>query len=109
MSQVTGHRPLGSGRPPAEPAGGTDGGGDVPGTVGARAVAAAGEVTVDLESQTVAAGDRTFRFDIDADIKDRLLNGLDDIGQTLQHTPQIDAYEAKQPSWMPAIRVTSSR
>lgn len=59
-----------------------------------RAVAAAGEVTVDLESQTVAAGDQTFHFEIDADIKDRLLNGLDEIALTLQHEDEITTYEA---------------
>ena len=59
-----------------------------------RAVAAAGQVTVDLESQTVTAGDKTFRFDIDPEIKHRLLNGLDEIALTLQHEGDITAYEA---------------
>jgi len=59
-----------------------------------RAVAAADEVTVDLASQTVTAGDKTFHFDVDADIKDRLLNGLDEIALTLQHEDEITAYEA---------------
>ena len=35
-------------------------------------------------------------FDIDPFRKHLLLNGLDDIGQTLQHAPAIDAYEARQ-------------
>ena len=58
-----------------------------------RAVAAAGDVTVDLTSQTVRAGDQTFSFDIDADIKERLLNGLDEIALTLQHEADITAHE----------------
>jgi len=58
-----------------------------------RSVAAVGEVTIDLETQTVTAGPRTFRFDIDPDIKDRLLNGLDEIALTLQHEADITAYE----------------
>ena len=35
-----------------------------------------------------------FPFEIDADTKHRLLNGLDDIGLTLQQADAIDAYEA---------------
>ena len=35
------------------------------------------------------------RFEIDDDIKHRLLNGLDDIALTLQHAAAIDAYEAR--------------
>jgi 3-isopropylmalate/(R)-2-methylmalate dehydratase small subunit len=59
-----------------------------------RSVAAADEVTVDLASQTVTAGDQTFHFDVDPDIKDRLLNGLDEIALTLQHEDEITSYEA---------------
>ena len=59
----------------------------------ARAVAAAGDVTVDLAAQTVRAGDQTFSFDIDVDIKNRLLNGLDEIALTLQHEADITAHE----------------
>ncbi len=63
-------------------------------------------ITVDLEAQEVVRpnGER-IRFEIDPFRKHLLLNGLDDIGQTLQHEPQIDSYEAKQPAWMPAIAV----
>ncbi len=59
-----------------------------------RAVAEAGEATVDLEAQVVRAGDAEYRFDLDAEIKRRLLNGLDDIGVTLQDEGVIDAFEA---------------
>jgi 3-isopropylmalate/(R)-2-methylmalate dehydratase small subunit len=59
-----------------------------------RAVAAAGEARVDLEAQTVTAGAATFPFEVEAEIKHRLLNGLDDIGLTLQNESAIDAFEA---------------
>ncbi len=53
-------------------------------------------ITVDLESQTISGPDGgTIRFDIDAFRKHCLMNGLDDIGLTLQKAPAIDAYEAK--------------
>ena len=48
------------------------------------------------------------RFEIDPFRKHLLLNGLDDIGQTLQHAPAIDSYEARQrqeKSWQPGIAV----
>jgi 3-isopropylmalate/(R)-2-methylmalate dehydratase small subunit len=58
-----------------------------------QAVAEAGEAEVDLAAQAVRAGGRSFRFEIDPDIKDRLLNGLDDIALTLQQAETIDAFE----------------
>jgi 3-isopropylmalate/(R)-2-methylmalate dehydratase small subunit len=61
-----------------------------------RAVASAGELTIDLASQTVTAGDQTFHFDVDADIKDRLLNGHDEIALTLQHEAAITAFEGSR-------------
>ncbi len=50
-------------------------------------------VTVDLEQQEVRAGNLVFPFQIDAFRKHCLLNGLDDIGLTLQHGADIEAYE----------------
>jgi 3-isopropylmalate/(R)-2-methylmalate dehydratase small subunit len=51
--------------------------------------------SVDLEAQTVTAPSGTvFRFEIDPDRKHKLLNGLDPIGESLQHADEIDAYEA---------------
>ena len=32
----------------------------------------------------------------------RLMEGLDDIGLTLRHTDEIDAYEASRPAWLPS-------
>ena len=53
-------------------------------------------LTVDLESQTIAGPDGgTIHFDIDPHRKHCLLNGLDDIGLTMEKAPSIDAYEAK--------------
>ncbi len=53
-------------------------------------------LTVDLEAQTIKGPDGgTIRFDIDPMKKDKLLNGLDDIGVTLTRAGTIDTYEAK--------------
>lgn len=59
------------------------------------------EVTVDLVERQVHAADATFRFDIDDYTRWRLMEGLDDIGLTLRHEADIDAFEAKRPAWMP--------
>jgi 3-isopropylmalate/(R)-2-methylmalate dehydratase small subunit len=55
-------------------------------------------LVVDLERQTVATrdGSLSYRFDIDPFRKHCLLNGLDDIGLTLQHADEIRAFEAKR-------------
>lgn len=59
------------------------------------------EVTVDLQNRQVSAGDSTFRFEIDDYTRWRLMEGLDDIGLTLRHEEDINAFEQKRPSWMP--------
>ena len=52
-------------------------------------------LTVDLEAQTVTAPDGTeYHFDINPTQKHNLLNGLDDIGQTLERGAAIDAFES---------------
>jgi 3-isopropylmalate/(R)-2-methylmalate dehydratase small subunit len=52
-------------------------------------------ISVDLAAQTVTASDGTvFAFEIDSFKKHCLLNGLDDIGLTLEKAAAIDAYEA---------------
>jgi 3-isopropylmalate/(R)-2-methylmalate dehydratase small subunit len=66
-------------------------------------------ITVDLAAQEVVRpnGER-IHFEIDPFRKHLLLNGLDDISQTLQYAPAIDGYEARQraeKSWMPDIAV----
>jgi 3-isopropylmalate/(R)-2-methylmalate dehydratase small subunit len=51
-------------------------------------------LSVDLDSQTIKGPDGgTVKFEIDAGAKHRLMNGIDDIGETLQKAPAIDAYE----------------
>ena len=53
-------------------------------------------LTVDLESQTVTGADGTaYHFDIDPHRKHCLLNGLDDIGLTMEKAPAIQAYETR--------------
>jgi 3-isopropylmalate dehydratase/3-isopropylmalate/(R)-2-methylmalate dehydratase small subunit len=50
--------------------------------------------SVDLAAQTVTApSGEAFHFDIDPTRKAKLLEGLDSIGETLAHAPDIDAYE----------------
>ena len=54
-------------------------------------------VTVDLESQEITGPDRgTLHFEVDPFRKHCLLNGLDDIGLSLEKVAKIDDYEAKQ-------------
>ncbi|WP_186418012.1 3-isopropylmalate dehydratase small subunit [Bosea sp. CS1GBMeth4] len=53
-------------------------------------------LTVDLENQTIKGPDGgEIRFEIDPFRKHCLLNGLDDIGLTLEKAPKIEAYEEK--------------
>ena len=59
------------------------------------------EITVDLESKTVTVGALVVPFEIDDYVRWRLMEGLDDIGLTLQNLEAIEAYEATRPSWMP--------
>lgn len=57
-------------------------------------------MTVDLENQTVSDNQGFSQpFEVDAFRRHCLLNGLDDIGLTLQHEPDITAYESKRPLW----------
>jgi 3-isopropylmalate/(R)-2-methylmalate dehydratase small subunit len=58
-----------------------------------RALMAAGQAEIDLEAQEVRFDGRTAGFEIDPDIKHRLLNGLDDIALSLERSGEIDAYE----------------
>jgi len=55
-----------------------------------------GTITVDLEKQTVSAGNHVFNFAVESFRKHCLLNGLDDIGLTLEKLQDITNYEAKQ-------------
>ncbi len=66
-------------------------------------------ITVDLERQVVVRpSGEEIAFEIDPFRRHLLLNGLDDIGQTLQHAPAIDAFESRErdeKSWLPGITV----
>ena len=54
-------------------------------------------LTVDLAAQTVTTpAGASFKFEVDAFRKHCLLNGLDDIGLTLQHVAEIKAYEERR-------------
>ncbi len=59
------------------------------------------EVTVDLAGRVVHCGELTVGFEVDDYTRWRLMEGLDDIGLTLQHVDAIDAFEATRPSWLP--------
>ena len=55
------------------------------------------EVSIDLEAQTVSCeGEKIADFEIDEFRKHCMLNGLDDIGLTLQHADEIKAYEEQR-------------
>jgi 3-isopropylmalate/(R)-2-methylmalate dehydratase small subunit len=59
-------------------------------------------LSIDLPAQTVAINGHTFSFDINPTTKDALVKGLDLIGTTLEYAPQIDAYEHRGVSFVPA-------
>ena len=57
------------------------------------------QLTVDLEDRTIGDGQGfSSQFPVDDVTRHRLLNGLDDIGLTLQHEADIAAYEASHPT-----------
>jgi 3-isopropylmalate/(R)-2-methylmalate dehydratase small subunit len=57
-------------------------------------------LTVDLEAKTITDDDGLhYTFDLDEHRRQFLLQGLDDIGLTLQHEAAIAAYEAKRVAW----------
>ncbi|MBK8446417.1 MAG: 3-isopropylmalate dehydratase small subunit [Micropruina sp.] len=59
------------------------------------------ELTVSLVDKTITAGDAVYDFTIDDYTRHRLIEGLDDIGLTLQHEDLITAFEARRPAWLP--------
>ena len=59
------------------------------------------ELIVDLPAQELRLGDTVVSFEIDEYTKWRLMEGLDDIGITLQSEEAIAAYEARRESWKP--------
>ncbi len=61
-----------------------------------KALMEAGHARIDLEEQEVSFAGRQLGFDIDPEIARRLLEGLDDIGVTLQQDEAIDRYERER-------------
>ncbi|BDH47134.1 3-isopropylmalate dehydratase small subunit [Salmonella enterica subsp. enterica serovar Choleraesuis] len=55
---------------------------------------------VDLENMQVYAGEQRYAFTLDPFRRHCMMNGLDSIGLTLQHSAAIDSYEASQPAFM---------
>ncbi|HEY5888522.1 MAG TPA: 3-isopropylmalate dehydratase small subunit, partial [Acidimicrobiales bacterium] len=64
------------------------------------------ELTIDVERGTVAAPAAGIEapFELDESTRHRLVNGLDDIGLSLQHVTEIDGYETTRPAWLPSVR-----
>jgi 3-isopropylmalate/(R)-2-methylmalate dehydratase small subunit len=61
-----------------------------------KAVMAAGRATIDLAAQAVSWDGGEASFEIDPETRRRLLEGLDDIGVTLQVADAIDRYESER-------------
>jgi len=59
-----------------------------------QAVAAAGEARIDVDDQTITFSGGVVEFDLDEEVKHRLLHGLDDIAMTLRNEDTITAFEA---------------
>jgi 3-isopropylmalate/(R)-2-methylmalate dehydratase small subunit len=61
------------------------------------------ELTIEVERRTVSAPAIGFEasFPLDESIRHRFLEGLDDIGLTLQHVADIDTFEASRPTYLP--------
>lgn len=60
------------------------------------------EIVVDMEKLVVEVPSAGFKesFPMDAPTQHRFLNGLDDIGITMTHADEIDAFEKTRPSWL---------
>ena len=64
------------------------------------------DITIDIELRTVEAPEIDFleSFPLEDSIQHRFLNGLDDIGLTMQHESEIATFESGRPGWMPSAR-----
>jgi len=60
--------------------------------------------TVDLAAQTITHGAQSWRFDISASDKLRLIEGLDEIGLTMKHDAEIQAFEARMRAESPWLQ-----
>ena len=59
------------------------------------------QITVDLENRTVSYQGNSVSFEIDEYTRWRLMEGLDDIGLTMQHLEEIAKFEEKRPKFKP--------
>ena len=60
-------------------------------------------VTVDLETKSVSASNFSAEFEVDDYVRWRLLQGLDDIGITMQLQSDIDTFESTRPAFKPSV------
>ena len=60
-------------------------------------------ITIDVDAETVAAGGSTVSFFLDPFVKHCLLNGLDDIAITLEHSDHISTFETARPGFKPSL------
>ena len=65
-------------------------------------------IAVDLEAQSVTGPGVEAHFEVDAFARRCLLNGWDDIGLTLQHEPEITAFEARRPEYLRGGRASGA-
>jgi len=62
------------------------------------------EITVDIERRTVEAPGVHATFALDDHARTRLLEGLDEIAETLAHADEITKYESSRATWLPSLR-----
>ena len=62
------------------------------------------EITIDVERGTIEAPaiDLSAEFPLDQSVRQRFLEGLDDIGLSMRHEASIDSFEAARPAWLPS-------
>lgn len=67
------------------------------------------EITIDVARGTIEVPARGLAatFPLDDFTRQRLLNGWDDIGLTLRHEDDIEAFEEKRPAWFPSAPLTA--
>jgi 3-isopropylmalate/(R)-2-methylmalate dehydratase small subunit len=73
-----------------------------------RALMKADTATVDLERQTVSFDGRDVAFEINPEVRERLLAGLDDIALTLEHADDVERYEQEHRDTGPLTTAVSS-
>lgn len=60
------------------------------------------EATVNLEAQTISFGNVEFTFEVEPAVKEKLLQGLDDIAESLLYADDISSFESGHDSQLPA-------